>query len=308
MTPMIDKYVNAEELKRLISTLVVILGCLIIAGLFAGIVVPGLRNANRPATPAPVAPVVGESGWLNPEEFPPQKGSVIPPVDPQTLMVPSTELAARGKTLFAKSCTQCHGTIGRGDGPAAGTMNPKPRNLAGSEEWKNGPDMPGIFKTINEGIKGTSMSSFDYLARKDRMALVHYVQSLATFPRKTGSPQAMEALTRQLAAAGEIVPNKIPVSAAMARLRAEYKAPPPLMVRQEDQNPGAGILRRVLKDPVRAAQFLTQSQSWKAGSQELAASVLLNTPENGFSISSATLNESEWQELYTELLKRAKSQ
>ncbi len=116
--------------------------------------------------------------------------------------------------------------------------------------------MPGIFKTINEGIKGTSMSSFDYLARKDRMALVHYVQSLATFPRKTGSPQAMEALTSQLAAAGEIIPNKIPVSAAMARLSAEYNAPPPLTVRREDQSPGAEILRRVLKDPERAARFL----------------------------------------------------
>ena len=68
---MIEKYVDAEELKRLLSVLVVILGCLIIAGLFASIVVPGLRNANRPATPAPVEPVVGESGWLNPEEFPP---------------------------------------------------------------------------------------------------------------------------------------------------------------------------------------------------------------------------------------------
>ena len=305
---MIEKYVNTEELKRLLSVLVVILGGLIIAGLFASIVVPGLRNANRPATPAPVAPVVGDSGWLNPEEFPPQKGSVIPPVDPKTLIEPSAELVTIGKTLFAKNCAQCHGTIGRGDGPAASTMNPKPRNLTGSEGWQNGPDMPGIFKTISEGIKGTSMSSFDYMTRKDRMALAHYVQSLATFPRKTGSPQAIAALTRQLAAAGEIIPNKIPVSAAMARLSAEYQAPPPLTIRREDQGPGVGILHRILKDPDRAAQFLAQSQSWKAGSQELASSVLLNAPENGFSISSATLNASEWQELYAELLKRAKSQ
>jgi mono/diheme cytochrome c family protein len=305
---MIEKYVNAEELKRLLSVLVVILGCLIIAGLFASIVVPGLRNSNRPATPAPVAPVVGESGWLNPEEFPPQKGSAIPPVDPKALIEPSAELVARGKTLFTKNCAQCHGTIGRGDGPAAATMNPKPRNLAGSEGWKNGPDMPGIFKTISKGISGTSMSSFDYLAKRDRMALVHYVQSLASSPLKTGNAQAMEALTAQLASTGETIPNRIPVSAAMARLSAEYHDPPPLAVHREDQSPGAEILRRVLRDPARAARFLTQSQLWKAGPQELAASVLLDTPENGFSISSATLNASEWQYLYAELLKREKSQ
>jgi hypothetical protein len=187
-------------------------------------------------------------------------------------------------------------------------MNPKPRNLAGAEGWQNGPDMPGIFKTINEGIKGTSMSSFDYMPGKDRMALVHYVQSLAAFPRKMGSPQAMAALTSQLAAAGEIVPNKIPVSAAIARLSAEYQAQPPLTVSREDQSPGAAILRRILKNPDRAARFLAQSQSWKASSQELAASVLLNTPENGFSVGLAALTASEWQMLYAELLKHAKSQ
>jgi mono/diheme cytochrome c family protein len=304
---MIEKYVNAEELKRLLSVLIVVLGCLIIAILFASIVVPGLRNANRPATPAPVAPVVGESGWLNPEEFPPQKGSVIPPVDPKSLMEPS-ELVALGKTLFTKNCTQCHGMLGHGDGPAAATMNPKPRNLAGSEGWVNGPDMPGIYKTISEGIRGTSMSSFDYLAKKDRMALVHYVQSLASSPRKSGSPQAMEVLNRQLASSGEMIPNRIPVSAAMARLSTEYRDPIPVAVNRQDQSPGAEILRRVLQDPARAARFLAQSQLWKAGAQELASSVLLNTPENGFSIGSAALNASEWQELYAELLKRAKSQ
>ena len=305
---MIEKYVNAEELKRLISVLVVILGCLMIAGLFASIVVPGLRNANRPATPAPVAPVVGESGWLNPEEFPSQKGSVIPPVDPKSLIEPSRELLTRGKDLFEKNCSQCHGTIGRGDGPAAATLNPKPRNLAGSEGWKNGPDMTGIFKTISEGIRGTSMNPFDYLGKRDRMALVHYVQSLASSQLRTGSPQAMAALTAQLASTGETIPNRIPVSAAMARLSAEYRDPLPLTVHREDQSPGAEILRRVLQDPARAARFLTQSQLWKAGSQELASSVLLNTPENGFSISSAALNASEWQVLYAELLKREKSQ
>ena len=41
---MIEKYVNEEELKRLLSTLVVVLGALMIAVLFASIIVPGLRS------------------------------------------------------------------------------------------------------------------------------------------------------------------------------------------------------------------------------------------------------------------------
>ena len=36
---MIENYVDSEELKRLLSTLGIIVGCLIIAGLFASIVV-----------------------------------------------------------------------------------------------------------------------------------------------------------------------------------------------------------------------------------------------------------------------------
>ena len=83
---MIEQYVDKQELKRLLSSLLVVVGALVIAGLFASIVVPGLRNANKPQTPAAVAPAVGESGWLNPTEFPPQKGRAIPPVDPKILM------------------------------------------------------------------------------------------------------------------------------------------------------------------------------------------------------------------------------
>ena len=67
---MIEKYVDSKELKRMLSTLLVIVGCLIIAALFASIVVPGLRNANKPATPTAVDPVTGETGWLDPAEFP----------------------------------------------------------------------------------------------------------------------------------------------------------------------------------------------------------------------------------------------
>ena len=76
---MIEQYVNTEELKRVVSGLSVFLGALVIAALFASIVVPGLRNANQPATPMPVNPVVGDPGWLDPTEFPPQRGREIPP-------------------------------------------------------------------------------------------------------------------------------------------------------------------------------------------------------------------------------------
>jgi mono/diheme cytochrome c family protein len=37
--------------------------------------------------------------------------------------------AAKGKELFAKHCGGCHGPSGKGDGPAAAALTPKPSDL-----------------------------------------------------------------------------------------------------------------------------------------------------------------------------------
>jgi mono/diheme cytochrome c family protein len=302
---MIEKYVDAEELMRLLSILGIILGCLIIAALFASIVVSGLRNANKPETPTAIAPVVGEAGWLDPTEFPPQKGVVIPPVDPKTLIGATPELLSKGKTLFEANCASCHGSSGRGDGPAASTMKPRPRNLASSGGWINGYGLPGVFKTLSEGIRGTSMAPFDYLSKKDRMAMAHYVQSLSSF-EKQENPQAIAALSNELGSAGEKIPNKIPVGMAMGKLEGEFAGAPSLAVDAKDSSPGAQILRRMIVDPSRAAQTLAQTQFWRTSVRDLASAILLDLPGNGFSVSAATLSPSEWQLFHSELRNRIK--
>jgi mono/diheme cytochrome c family protein len=300
---MIEKYVNTEELKRLLSSLAVILTALTVAGLFASIVVPGLRNANKPETPMPVNPVMGEPGWLDPTGFPPERGKVIPPVDPMTLMEPSPQLVAKGKELFQKNCASCHGTSGHGDGQAAASINPRPRDFTGPTGWVNGTDLPAVFKTITSGIKGSSMSSFDYLPKKDRMALAHYVQSLGSFSHGSGSREVIDALAKDLAAAGETTPNKIPVSAAMAKLEQEFNEIAPLTISADDQGAGAEILRRVVIDQARAARVLSDSALWRTGPKELAASILPGLPGNGFAVSTATLSAAEWQWLHAALAK-----
>jgi len=300
---MIEKYVDAEELRRLLSTLAVVLGALAIGALFALIIVPGLRNANQPETPTPVSPVVGEPGWLDPAEFPAERGRVIPPVDPKTLIEPSPALMARGKELFTANCAQCHGETGRGDGPAAGTMSPRPRNFTSPDGWTKGYTLPAVYETVSRGLPGTSMTSFDYLSGRDRMALAHYVQSLGAFTHGTGSPEAVEALLKGFAAAGEKTPNKIPVSMAMARLEQEFVDARPLAGAPADRGPGAEILRRVIQSPSRAARVLAGSEKWRAGPAELAASILPGVPGNGFSVSVLAMSAEEWKQLHTELLK-----
>jgi hypothetical protein len=129
------------------------------------------------------------------------------------------------------------------------------------------------------------------------------VQSLGTFPHVTGSQEAVEALSKTLAAAGEKIPNKIPVSMAMAKLQEEFSAPPPLAVAPEDHSPGAEVFRKAIHNPIRAAQTLAGSEDWRKGPAELAAGIMQDAPGNGFSVSAATLSAAEWKDLHSELIK-----
>ncbi len=293
---MIDEYVSAGEMKRLLSSLLAVLGLLVIAALFASIVVPGLRSSNIPQVTASSGPAVGESGWLDPTEFPPMRGRVIPPIDPTTLLVPAPQLLSRGKDLFEKNCTACHGETGHGDGPAASTMNPRPRDFTQRDSWTNGYDLPAIYRTLGTGVNGTSMTAFDYLSKSDRMALAHYVQTLGRFPHGSGSEEAKEDLERQLLTPGERTPNRIPVSMALARLTEEFGSPPNIEIPPEDHSPGAEILRRVVNDPAKAAMTLAGMGSGTGGDL-LAVAIVAGAPGNGFSVSVATLSAEEWQAL-----------
>ena len=53
------------------------------------------------------------------------------PATPPASVVPSGNLrgdAASGARIYAQYCASCHGPTGHGDGPVAGTLNPKPAN------------------------------------------------------------------------------------------------------------------------------------------------------------------------------------
>lgn len=57
---------------------------------------------------------------------------------------------AKGKEVFAGKCSPCHGLTGHGDGPAAASLQPKPRNLSDAKYVSTLTD-EHMFKTISEG-------------------------------------------------------------------------------------------------------------------------------------------------------------
>jgi mono/diheme cytochrome c family protein len=54
------------------------------------------------------------------------EGCGPPPAPPE----PSREARAQAAQIFAKRCAECHGPLGKGDGPRAHTLRPPPRNFA----------------------------------------------------------------------------------------------------------------------------------------------------------------------------------
>jgi len=93
--------------------------------------------------------------------------------------VPSSpESIQRGKQLFTQNCATCHGESGKGDGPAAAALNPKPANLAAGQ-FKQGGEPQQIFQTVTNGVPGTAMVGWATIPEQGRWDLVNYVRSLS---------------------------------------------------------------------------------------------------------------------------------
>ena len=101
---------------------------------------------------------------------------------------PSADQVVRGKQVWQSAkCWECHGQDGRGDGEKAAGLHDDlgfpipPANLT-TGQFKSGPDVKDIFRTMSTGLSGTPMPSFvDSLPAEDRWALSYYVLSLSAF-------------------------------------------------------------------------------------------------------------------------------
>jgi DMSO reductase family type II enzyme heme b subunit len=93
--------------------------------------------------------------------------------------------AAAGKAVYEKHCALCHGVEGKGDGPGAATLDPKPRDFTRGlykiRTTASGqvPTDADLFRVITEGMPGTSMPSWKVLPEKDRWSLVLYLKTFA---------------------------------------------------------------------------------------------------------------------------------
>jgi high-affinity iron transporter len=105
----------------------------------------------------------------------------------------------RGRALFAQPCAACHGSEGRGDGPAGAALDPKPADFHAAKMDEISPFQ--AFNAIRVGVPGTAMAAFPSLSDRDVWDLAFYVVSLRH--GRVGSPDAAAA-SRSAAAPDEL--------------------------------------------------------------------------------------------------------
>lgn len=91
--------------------------------------------------------------------------------------------AKRGAALYGKHCASCHGATGKGDGPAAYLVFPRPRDFTRNEfrliTTSNGvPTLDDLVRVITEGMPGSAMPPHDRLPEADRKLLAETVRDL----------------------------------------------------------------------------------------------------------------------------------
>lgn len=87
--------------------------------------------------------------------------------------LPSSTDAQLGQRLYGDHCAGCHGTAGKGDGPAAGALRPRPSNLT-----EHAYADARLARVLWNGVAGTSMPAWRDYDSKALSAMAAFVKSL----------------------------------------------------------------------------------------------------------------------------------
>jgi mono/diheme cytochrome c family protein len=240
-------------------------------------------------------------------ELPTKHSVSLASVDVNFVGKSSDALIAKGAESFSKNCVSCHGEKGAGDGVAGAALNPKPRNLTVSEGWKNGRKASQIYKTLEEGIKGSGMSAFSHLPVEERFSLIHYIRNL----KKDDAPEITEDelaeidLTYNLSMS-RVTKAQISITKATEILITESKSTKGAQiesiiskVKSEDKGKS---LSAVISNYERAIKFLLDNNSWKSSTSEFLKTVSSSSPQNGFKTEISKLSKDDLNSVYSYLI------
>jgi mono/diheme cytochrome c family protein len=101
--------------------------------------------------------------------------------------------APLGARVFAQHCAVCHGPDGHGNGPAAPSMFPRPRDFSsGTFKYKSTaagepPSDADLLRTVRDGLAASAMPYFaDLLSSEELSAVVEQVKAFSTASSRPG--------------------------------------------------------------------------------------------------------------------------
>lgn len=101
---------------------------------------------------------------------------------------------ARGREIYLTHCAVCHGERGDGLGLGAARLQIKPRDFTtGLFKFRSTPSgaLPldhDLYRTLSQGVRGTSMIPQTHLSVEDRWAVIQYIKGFsARFVRENPS-------------------------------------------------------------------------------------------------------------------------
>jgi mono/diheme cytochrome c family protein len=233
------------------------------------------------------------------------QAKTIPPIDITKIGEPTPEIIAKGKNIFTTVCSSCHGTDGKGDGPAATSLNPKPRNFTSNDGWKNGPKLSQIYKTLQDGIPGSGMASYEYFTPEEKFGLAHYIRTIFVVNPPKDSQDDLTNLDQLYnLSKGKEIPAQIPVKASASFIINENDSTVQIIsgimstLSENYSNPAVSIFDNITKNKFKALISLKRNSDWKQNEVLFINSLVNNVNQNGFNSQVFNLTNKDWDLLY----------
>jgi DMSO reductase family type II enzyme heme b subunit len=112
--------------------------------------------------------------------------------------VPALAQDHPGKPIYDRWCAECHGIEGRGDGPAATHMLPRPRDFTEARyqirTTASGalPTDADMLRVIERGMPGTAMPGWPKLSRSQKTDVIAYLKTFSRFFESEGTPEPLD--------------------------------------------------------------------------------------------------------------------